>query len=173
MHECKESDLYSGKTNTIVINPKCALALGEAERLKIKKMIKNYYYLVAGILAILFSISHAWNGQTTVLPSINVDTVTSDTKTMFFYVWHIITAENLLFGVAFLFMSVHKDLSKVRFAAWMIAGIMVVRWLIIFGSTLFKNINELNGIITDTIAIIIYVGLIIFGTRVKEKTLVI
>jgi hypothetical protein len=54
-------------------------------------MIKNYYYLFAGILAILFSISHAWNGQTTVLLLLNIDTITVDTKIIFFYVWHIIT----------------------------------------------------------------------------------
>ena len=35
-----------------------------------KPLIKNYYYLVAGILSILFSFTHAWNGQTSVLPVI-------------------------------------------------------------------------------------------------------
>jgi hypothetical protein len=92
-------------------------------------VIKNYYYLVAGILAILFSVSHSWNGQTIVLPTINIDTITVDTKTTFFYVWHIITAENMLFGFAFILMSVYKDLSKVRVTAWVIAILMIVRWI--------------------------------------------
>ena len=70
-----------------------------------KSMIKNYYYLIAGLLAILFSITHAWNGQTLVLPTLNVDTITTDTRTIFFYVWHIITAENLRFGLALLFIA--------------------------------------------------------------------
>ena len=47
-------------------------------------MIKNYYYLIVGILAILFSITHAWNGQTVVLPSLNVPGITADTKTISF-----------------------------------------------------------------------------------------
>jgi hypothetical protein len=132
-------------------------------------MIKNYYYLVAGILAILFSVSHAWNGQTTVLPSINIDTITADTKTVFFYVWHIITAENMLFGFAFIFMSVHKDLSKVRFAAWVIAILMIVRWIVIFGSTILYNAEGLKSILIDSIAIIVYVSLVILGARVKDK----
>ncbi len=132
-------------------------------------MIKNYYYLVAGILAILFSVSHAWNGQTTVLPFINVDTITADTKTIFFYVWHIITAENMLFGVAFLVMSVHKDLSKVRFAAWMIAILMIVRWVVIFGSTIMNNTEGLKNIWIDSFAIIVYVSIIILGARIKDK----
>jgi uncharacterized membrane protein len=132
-------------------------------------MIKNYYYLIAGILAILFAITHAWNGQTVVLPSLNVDTITPDTKTVFFYVWHIITAENMAFGVAFLFMSVHKDLSKVRFTGWLIALLMVVRLIVIFGGTLFYNASELKNTLIDSIAIVIYVSLIVLGTRIKDK----
>lgn len=132
-------------------------------------MIKNYYYLVGGILAILFSITHAWNGQATVLPTLNVNTIAADTKTIFFYVWHIITAENMLFGLAFLIMSVHKDLSKVRFAAWLIAILMIVRWIVIFGGTLLYNADALKSVLIDSIAIAIYVSLILVGIRVKNK----
>ena len=99
-------------------------------------MIKNYYYLVAGILAFLFSITHALNGQNTVLPSLNASSITTETKTIFFYVWHIITAENLLFGIAFLFMSFHKNLSKVKYAASIIAILLVIRWIVILGGNI-------------------------------------
>ena len=133
-------------------------------------MIKNYYYLVAGILAIIFSITHALNGQNTVLPSLDVGSITVETKTIFFYVWHIITAENMLFGFAFIFMSFHKDLSRVSFAAWLIATLMIVRWVVIFGGTLLHNPSGLKNTLIDSIAIVIYVVLIILGTRVKDKT---
>ncbi|WP_373551172.1 hypothetical protein [Haliscomenobacter sp.] len=132
-------------------------------------MVKNYYYLIAGFLAILFSITHAWNGQSIVLPSLNVDTISVGTKTIFFYVWHIITAENTLFGLSFLFMSVHKDLSKVRFAAWMIAILMIVRLTVILGGTLLYNASALKNTVIDSIAIVIYVSLIVLGIRVKDK----
>ncbi len=46
---------------------------------------------------------------------------------------------------------------------------MIVRWLAIFCSTLFKNANGLRDIWIDTIAIVIYVELIVIGTRVKDK----
>jgi hypothetical protein len=132
--------------------------------------VKNYYYLIVGILAILFSFTHARNGQTAVLPIINAGSIDLTTKTMIFYVWHIITAENFIFGVSFLVMAFYKDLSKVRFAAWMIAAIMIVRWGVIFGSTLFQNINGLTDTLSDLIVIIIYVGLILFGARKKATT---
>jgi hypothetical protein len=132
-------------------------------------MIKNYYYFIAGILAFIFAITHAWNGQAVVLPSLNIETITTETKTTFFYVWHIITAENLLIGLAFLFMSFHKDLSKVRYAAWIIVLLMIVRWIVIVGGTLFYNDSGLKNTLMDSIAIVIYVSLILLGTRVKDK----
>jgi len=132
-------------------------------------MIKNYYYFIVGVLAILFAFTHAGNGQTAVLPKLDVDTIDVNTRTVFFYVWHIITIENLIFGGAFLVMSIYKDLSKVRFAAWMIGIIMIARWLVIFGSTLSKNKMAISEIMTDTIAIFIVIGLIILGTRVKDR----
>ncbi|MCK9617001.1 MAG: hypothetical protein M0R21_04110 [Lentimicrobiaceae bacterium] len=132
-------------------------------------MIKNYYYLIVGVLAILFAFTHAINGQTTVLPVLNVDTIDINTRTVFFYVWHIITIENFIFGMAFIFMAFYKDLSKVRFAAWMIGIIMIARWIVISGSMVFKNKIGLGDILIDTIAIMIVVVLIILGTRVKNK----
>jgi hypothetical protein len=127
-------------------------------------MIKNYYFLIVGIFSILFSLTHAWNGQDTVLPIINTSSIDQSTKTTVFYVWHILTAENFIFGVSFLVMAFYKNLSKVKFAAWMIAVIMISRWGVIFGSTLFKNLS-LTDTLTDLIVIIFYVGLIILGTR--------
>jgi hypothetical protein len=132
-------------------------------------MIKNYYYLIAGVLSILFSFTHAWNGQTTVLPIVNASNIDLATKTTIFYVWHILTAENFIFGVSFLVMAFYKDLSKVKFTAWFIVVIMIARWGVIFGSTLFNNINDLTDTLSDLIVIIIYVGLIILGTRTKNK----
>jgi hypothetical protein len=132
-------------------------------------MIKNYFYLVAGILAIVFAVTHALNGQNTVLPSLNVGSVTTEVKTTFFYVWHIITAENLLFGITFLIMSVQKNLSRVRFTATVIAVLKIIRLLVIFGGTLLYNASALKNILVDTIAIAVYVSLIFLGTKVKDK----
>jgi hypothetical protein len=136
---------------------------------KNKSMIKNHYYLIAGILSILFSFTHAWNGQATVLPMVNASNIDLTTKAIVFYIWHILTAENFVFGVSFLVMAFYKDLSKVRFTAWLIAVLIPARWGVVFGSTLFKNTNGLPDTLSDLIAIIVYVGLIILGTRVKNK----
>ncbi len=134
--------------------------------------MKNYYYLVVGILAILFSFTHAWNGQSNVLPILNVTSLDQSMKTTVFYVWHIISIENFIFGIAFLVMAFYKDLTKVKFTALMIAIIMIARLCVIIGSTVYLNKTGLKDSLTDIIVIIIYVGLIILGTRVKGKTTV-
>jgi len=64
-------------------------------------------------------------------------------------------------------MSFCKELSKVKFTAWMITLIMVARWAVILGSTLFKNKNGVTDTLTESIVLLIFVGLIILGTRKK------
>lgn len=129
----------------------------------------NIYFLIVGILSILFSFTHALNGHTTVLSLIDAANFETNIKTMIFYVWHIITVENLIFGIAFLIMALYKDSAKVKFAAWMVAIVIFARWGIIFGSTLLKDISGVKNILIDSIAIIIFVGLIILGIRKKDK----
>ena len=130
--------------------------------------VTNFYYLIAGILAILFAITHAWNGQSAVLPTLNSEVVGN--QTIFTYVWHIITVENLVFGIAFIFMSFQTDQSKIRFSAWLIVAILIVRLMTILGVTAFFDASGLKNTIIDSIAIVIYVALIILGTRMKKSS---
>lgn len=131
--------------------------------------VRNFYYLIAGVLAILFAVTHAWNGQSAVLPTLDIMTISTDTRTVFTYVWHIITVENLVFGIAFIFMSFQSERSKVRFAAWMIAAILIVRLVVILGVIVLLNVSALSDTFIDSIAIVIYVALIILGTTMKQK----
>ena len=132
-------------------------------------MIKNYYFLIVGILTILFSITHAINGQSTVLPVIETSSIDLATKTTVFYVWHIISVENMVFGIAFILMACIRDFSKVRFTARLLAVVMVARWAVIFGSVAYKNPTGFMDNLIDLIVIILYVTLIILGTKKKEK----
>jgi len=132
-------------------------------------MIKNYYFLIVGILTILFSITHAINGQSTVLPVIETSSIDLATKTTVFYVWHIISVENMVFGIAFILMACIRDFSKVRLTAWLLAVVMVARWAVIFGSVAYKNPTGFMDNLIDLIVIILYVTLIILGTKKKEK----
>ena len=134
-----------------------------------KMKISNIYYLIAGVLAVLFAVTHALNGQSTVLPELNIEAITLDTRIVFTYVWHIITAENLVFGLAFLLMALQKERSKVRFAAWLIVSLLLIRLAVILGITAALDISALGTTLIDSIAIAVYAGLIVLGTRVKKQ----
>ena len=138
-------------------------------RIVINIKVRNFYYLIVGILSILFAVTHAWNGQYVVLATKDIMEMSMDTRTIFTYVWHIITVENLVFGIAFIFMSFQSEQSKVRFAAWMIVAILVVRLMVILGVTAIIDVSALMDTLIDSIAIVIYVALIILGTTRKKK----
>ncbi|OMD50410.1 hypothetical protein BSK56_06905 [Paenibacillus borealis] len=131
--------------------------------------IKNYYYLIDGVLAILFAVTHAWNGQSVVLPTLFVNDIAMDTRIIFRYVWHIITAENLIFGIVFIILSFQSERSKIRSAAWTIALLLLVRLMVILGVTAFYDVSALTDTLIDSIAILIYVAFIILGIRMKGK----
>jgi hypothetical protein len=131
-------------------------------------MVKNYYYLVAGLLAILFAITHALNGQNNVLPELTTSGLDTDSYTIFFYVWHMISFENLVLGLAFLVMAFHKNPAKVRFAARLLALLIVARWLVLFSSVILLNASAISEILTDSIAMACYVIIIFLGSRMRK-----
>ena len=53
-------------------------------------MIRNYYYLIVGLLCILFAVTHTLNGVETSLSILDQAQIEDDTKVAFTYVWHII-----------------------------------------------------------------------------------
>lgn len=105
------------------------------------------------------------------LPMLHVSSIAMDTQIVFKYVWHIITAENLVFGIVFIFMSFRSERSKIRFAAWTIVSQLIVRLLVILGITAFQDASALMDSLIDSIAIIIYVTIIILGIRMKPNEL--
>src|SRR5690625_4614796 len=120
-------------------------------RVVINIKVKNIYYLIAGVLAILFAFTHAYNGQSTVLPTPEIQSMSMGTQIVFTYVWHIITAENLIFGIAFFLMSFQNEQSRVRFAAWVIVAILIVRLMVILGVTALLNVSALTDTLIDSI----------------------
>ncbi|CAM4051944.1 hypothetical protein COLU111180_20915 [Cohnella lubricantis] len=131
--------------------------------------VRNFYYLIAGVLAILFAVTHAWNGQSAVLPTLHLSAIAMDTRIVFIYVWHIITAENLVFGIVLIFMSLQIKRSKTQPAAWTIVSLLIVRFMVILGITAFHDVSALMDTLVDSIAIVIYVAIIILGIRMKKK----
>ena len=117
----------------------------------------------------LFAVTHTLNGLTTTLPVINNAAIDGSTKVAFTYVWHIIGIENLVFGIALMIMSVVKNRSEVKFAAWLIIVILFMRWTVIAYFTLMNGHDSIASLLPDTIAIFMVCILLFLGTRVKAR----
>jgi uncharacterized membrane protein len=132
-------------------------------------MVKNYFYLVLGLLCVLSAVTHTLNGLETALPVLDSATIDGNTRTVFTYVWHIIGIENLVLGIALIIMAIQKNLEKVKFTAWVIIVILIMRWIIIAIFTFLNDSSNVMELLPDTLAIFISVILLFFGTRVRNK----
>jgi hypothetical protein len=132
-------------------------------------MIRNYFYLIVGLLCILFSVTHTLNGIETSLSSLDNAQIENNVKVVFTYVWHIIGIENLVFGIALLIMAFRKNLLKVKFTAWLIIVVLAMRWITITYFTILNNKDNIKQLIPDTIAIFVVIILLMLGTKVKER----
>ena len=132
-------------------------------------MVKNYYYLIVGVLCLLFAVTHTLNGINTSLQILENSLTENNTIIAFTYVWHIIGIENLVFGIALLIMAFQKKMSNVKFAAWLIILILAIRWIVITLFTLLNNGGKVIPLIPDTTAIFVVIVLLSLGTRVKER----
>ena len=134
-------------------------------------MVKNYFYLIVGVLCILFAVTHTFNGVNTTLQALDSSVIGNSAKVAFKYVWHIIGIENLVFGIALIIMAFQKSLSNLRFAAWLIIAILALRWIVISAFTLMESSGGILQILPDTVAILVVIILLIIGTRVRDKIL--
>lgn len=132
-------------------------------------MVRNYFYLIIGLLCVLFAVTHTLNGMATTLPNLNNAEFENNAKVAFTYVWHIIGIENLVFGIALLIMAFQKNLLKVKFTAWLIIVILAMRWIVITYFTVLNNNGNFKQLIPDTIAIFVVIILLLLGTKVKNR----
>jgi len=134
-------------------------------------MVKNYFYLIVGVLCILFAVTHTLNGVSTTLQALDNSVIDDNVKVAFTYVWHIIGIENLVFGIALITMAFQKSLSKVMFATWLIIAILALRWIVISAFTLMSSSGGIMHILPDTVAILVVITLLVLGTNVRDKVL--
>ena len=134
-------------------------------------MVKNYFYLIVGVLCLFFAVTHTLNGVNTSLQILENSVIENNTKVAFTYVWHIIGIENLVFGIALLIMAFHKKMLKVKFAVWLIIVILAMRWIVITLFTLLNNSGNVMPLIPDTAAIFVVIVLLLLGSKVEDKIL--
>jgi O-antigen/teichoic acid export membrane protein len=129
----------------------------------------NVFYLIVGILCVLSAFTHTWNGLENSLQVLNSAGIDGGTKTVFTYVWHIIGIENFVFGIALIIMAFMKNRDNVKFTAWVIIAVLIMRLIIIAAFTFMNGESGLIDILLDSVAMIVIIFLLFFGTRIKNN----
>jgi hypothetical protein len=131
----------------------------------------NIFYLIVGILCVLFAFTHTLNGLNNSLQALNTVGIDSGTRTVFTYVWHIIGIENFVFGIALIIMAFIKNRDNVKFTAWIIIVVLIMRLIIISVFTFMNGESGLIDLLVDSIAMIVVIVLLFLGTRMRNKAI--
>jgi len=132
-------------------------------------MIKNYFYLIAGVLFIILAVTHTIFGLQTALPDLHVSGISADIVTVFTFQLHMIGVQDLIYGLAAIFMAFQKSATQTRLTAWVIMLIMMARWIIMAVVTFMYNSDNLGDLLTSSIAFLVLLVLLFLGQRRKAS----
>ena len=129
--------------------------------------MKNYFYLIAGILFVILAITHTIFGLETALPILHGFDFESGIITVFTFQLHMIGVQDLIYGIALIIMFFQKNIEKTKFTAWVIIVIMLARWVIMSLVTIIYN-DSLTDLLTSSVAFFILITLLLLGVRIKN-----
>jgi len=132
--------------------------------------MKNVFYFIAGALFILLAATHTWFGLETALPVLYDSGIENSLITIFTFQLHMIGIQDFIYGIAAIIMAFQKDMSKVKFAAWLLIAILLARWAIMTLITFMYDLNNVIDLLTSSIAFFILIALLLLGARVKDKS---
>ena len=132
-------------------------------------MMKNVFYLIAGLLLVVLAVTHTLFGLETALPILHGSDIDISTTTIFTFQLYMIGAQDLLYGIAAIIMAFQKDMTKVKFVVWLLIAIFIVRWAIMaLVTVVYGNIGM--DLLTSSIAFLIVIILLLLGVMCKRKT---
>ena len=132
-------------------------------------MIRNYFYLVVGVLCLLSAVTHEMNGFATLFPALSNTNIDAESKVTFNYLWHIIATENVVMGIALVLIALRKNDNAGKYIAQFVMALLAVRWASIAFSTLTADWANFTKILPESIIMWVLILVLWLGTRKKEE----
>ena len=132
-------------------------------------MIRNYFYLVVGVLCLLSAVTHEMNGFTTLFPALSNTNIDAESKVTFNYLGHIIATENVVMGIALVLIALRKNDNAGKYIAQFVMALLAVRWASIAFSTLTADWANFTKILPESIIMWVLILVLWLGTRKKEE----
>jgi hypothetical protein len=127
--------------------------------------IENYFFLLAGILALFFSIGHAVWGKRNILGDVQTSQMPPFTKHMLFVIWNQPTVFHFLSAVVLMIASTSTQKAATDPLALFIGLVSFGFFLNYVATSLVKNRSALAQIIPQAISLMVYLGIIVVGIR--------
>ncbi|MEO8606937.1 MAG: hypothetical protein ABI690_03600 [Chloroflexota bacterium] len=126
-------------------------------------IIENYFFLLAGMMALFFSVGHALWGRRSVLREVRSSEIPLFTKHMLLVIWDQPTVFHFLSAVALIMASLSTQQALMNPLALFIMAVSFGFFLNYVGRSLLENRAALAQIIPQTIALVVYFGIIFAG----------
>ncbi len=126
-------------------------------------MITNYFFLSAGLIAVLFSVGHGVFVQKHIMGEVNATGMQKSAKRAIFAFLHYPTSMLFLSAIALIIISTVSDVSAVHLLAWFIAAINASNLIVAMGATLAKDREALPSMALPSMAMIVWLGIIVAG----------
>jgi hypothetical protein len=126
-------------------------------------IIENYFFLVASVLALFFAIGHAVWGQRSVLGDVQASAMPLFTKHMLAVIWNQPTVFHFLSAVALIMAAISASDALNDPLVLFIGMVSFGFFLNYVATSLIKNRAALVQIIPQTLALMVYLGIIAAG----------
>lgn len=123
-------------------------------------IIHNYYFLVAGVVALLFAIGHSVWGLKYVLNYVQASGIPNQTKHMLFVIWNQPTVFHFFSSLTLVALSTIPNKAVTNPLAIFIGLVSFGFFLNYVGSSMIRNPAALAPILPQAVALMMYLGIL-------------
>ncbi len=122
----------------------------------------NYYFLVAGVLLLIFAAGHALWGQKHMIVRVEGAPLPQSVKLLIFFSWNLPTMFLSISAMA-LMLAASTEVVKAHALAWFIIAVMLGNFFLFVGVSLIKYRQGLKGMMPQFFMLALLVDIIIAG----------
>lgn len=131
-------------------------------------MIKNYFFLTAGLLSFVFAAGHVYWGQGYVLTPLQSQGINGALLALVRMGWNLPAWTTFLSGIALIFISSRYTRSDGMLLAWFIVALNVGRYVLLLGTVISLPMYDVGMLAAQSAGVLLYVGLVYLGTRKRQ-----
>jgi hypothetical protein len=163
--------ILSSPTNSPVIDRRAeyykkrkrlhAIAQGNSEM----KRISINYFLLSGLMSLMFTVGHVLWGQEFVIGQLPARNIDQSLVALVAMGWNLNATTTLLSGIALVMIARRPDTPGVLPLVWFIVAINVARYVMLLGTVLASPSYDLIALVYQSVGLFMYVGCMLLGIR--------